>query len=121
MISNIENEDDFIRETERFISKFEMSPLSNTPPYSKPFSDLKEYLYQYIGYNHYSYYFVNLSYLHELLESIQYAYINVDKGKDFLYSSLSNHLTVLLKTDYESFGYDDSEEKVEDDDYEDED
>lgn len=114
MIHDIENEDDFIRETERFISKFEMSPLSNTPPYSKPFSDLKEYLYQYIGHNHYSYYFVNLSYLHELLESIQYAYINVDKGNDFLYSSLYNHLAVLLKTDL--FSLENEEEEDDDDD-----
>lgn len=121
MICDIENEDDFIRETEKFISKFEMSPLSNKPPYSKPFSDLKEYLYQYMGYSYYSYHCLNLSYLHELLESIQYVYINVDKGNDFLYSSLSNHLTVLLKTDYESLGYDNNEEKIEDDDYEDED
>ena len=53
MICDIENEDDFIRETEKFISKFEMSTLSNKPPYSKPFSDLKEYLYQYMGYSYY--------------------------------------------------------------------
>jgi len=110
MICDIENEDDFIRETEKFISKFEMSTLSNKPPYSKPFSDLKEYLYQYMGYSYYSYHCLNLSYLHELLESIQYAYINVDKGNDFLYSSLYNHLTVLLKTDLLSLEDEDDEE-----------
>ena len=110
MICDIENEDDFIRETESFISKFEMSSISNTPPYLKPFSDLKEYV-QSMRYSSYSYPYLNLSYLYELLESIKYAYINIDKGNDFLHSSLHNHLAVLLKTDYLSLETDDEDEE----------
>lgn len=116
MIHDIENEDDFIRETERFISKFEMSLISNTPPYLLPFFNLKEYLHQSMGYSYYSYPYLNISYLYELLESIQYAYINVDKGNDFLYSSLYNHLTVLLKTDLLSLDNEVDEEEEDDDD-----
>lgn len=119
MIRDIENEDDFIRETERFISKFEMSFISNTPPYSTPFSNLKEYLHQSMGYSYYSYPYLNISYLYELLESIQYAYINVDKGNDFLHSSLYNHLAVLLKTDLFSLENEEEEEENDDDDGED--
>lgn len=113
MILDIENEDDFIRETQRFIASFEMSPISKTAPYSMPLSNLKYYLYQSIDTN--SYLYLNLSYLYELLKSIEYAYINVDKERDFLYSSLHNHLTVLLKTDYQSLDNENDEESDDED------
>ncbi len=108
MISDIEIEEDFIRETERFISKFEMYSFSKEYPYSKPFINLKEYFYKSIENN--SYLYLDLNYIYNLLESIEYAYINLDKGNDFLYSSLSNHLTILLKTDYQSLESDNEEE-----------
>lgn len=107
MILNIETKDDFIRETESFISKFEMTQINKKSPYFKYFSDLKEYLNNFVRYE--SYVFLSLEYLHDLLKSIEYVYINVDKEKDFYCSSLPHHLAMLLKVDYQALDNDEED------------